>query len=42
MSDFFSLRNLATPEIVPPVPLDAIKCVILPFVCFHISGPVEL
>ena len=28
------------PEIVPPVPMPATKCVILPAVCSHSSGPV--
>ena len=37
---FFSFKYFAEPDIVPPVPLLAIKCVIFPLVCSHISGPV--
>ena len=38
---FFSLRNFATPDIVPPVPTPTTKWVIFPSVWFHISGPVS-
>jgi hypothetical protein len=37
----FSLRKRPVPEIVPPVPMPATKCVILPSVCAQISGPVQ-
>src|SRR5664280_1675912 len=33
-------RYRAAPVIVPPVPTDATRCVILPAVCLQISGPV--
>ena len=39
---FCSFKYLPIPEIVPPVPLAATKCVISPLVCFQISGPVVL
>ena len=37
---FFSFKNFATPEIVPPVPTPTTKWVIFPSVWFQISGPV--
>ena len=37
---FFSLRYRPTPVTVPPVPGEQTKCVIFPFVCSQISGPV--
>jgi hypothetical protein len=42
MFGFFSFKNFAAPDIVPPVPLQAIKWVIFPLVCSQISGPVLL
>ncbi len=41
MAGFCSLRNLATPLIVPPVPTPVTQWVILPSVWRQISGPVE-
>lgn len=37
---FFDLRKRPVPVIVPQVPRPATKCVIFPWVCFQISGPV--
>src|SRR6266516_3578932 len=37
---FCSLRYVLTPASVPPVPTAATNAVILPSVCFQISGPV--
>ena len=41
MAGFRALSTWATPEIVPPVPTLATKCVIRPSVWSHSSGPVE-
>ena len=40
MAGFFSLRKRETPVMVPVVPMALTKCVILPPVCSHSSGPV--
>jgi len=40
IAGFCSLRNFATPHIVPPVPAPATKCVTVPSVSRQISGPV--
>ncbi len=37
---FCSLRYLPAPLMVPPVPMPATKCVILPSESFQSSGPV--
>ena len=40
IAGFCALRTRAAPEIVPPVPTLATKCVMRPSVCSHSSGPV--
>jgi hypothetical protein len=40
IAGFFSLRYLAVPEMVPPVPTPATRMSTLPPVASQISGPV--